>query len=125
MDESYNDKIQSYKDSLPLLQDLVPGLGPEKNGELHGGCPSCGSTAGSDRFWVSTTGKYAGKCKCRMEVERKFDKMPAMEIIDIGCNLTHDSFDCDRGKVLEQASEAGVVQIIVTGSTKTKPPVSH
>jgi TatD DNase family protein len=52
-----------------------------------------------------------------MEVERKFDKMPAMEIIDIGCNLTHDSFDCDRGQVLEQAFEAGVVQIIVTGSS--------
>jgi TatD DNase family protein len=40
-----------------------------------------------------------------------------MELIDIGCNLTHDSFDSDREQVLEQAREAGVVQMIVTGAS--------
>lgn len=40
-----------------------------------------------------------------------------MELIDIGCNLTHDSFDADRDAVLQRALEAGVVQMIVTGAS--------
>ncbi len=44
--------------------------------------------------------------------------MRAMELIDIGCNLTHDSFDSDRTQVLERAREAGVVQMIVTGASE-------
>ena len=43
--------------------------------------------------------------------------MRAMELIDIGCNLTHDSFDDDRAQVLDRARETGVVQIIVTGAS--------
>ncbi|HVA54550.1 MAG TPA: TatD family hydrolase [Gammaproteobacteria bacterium] len=37
-------------------------------------------------------------------------------LIDIGANLTHDSFDADREAVIERAQAAGVVQLIVTGS---------
>jgi len=44
--------------------------------------------------------------------------MRAMEIIDIGCNLTHDSFDSDRDRVMDLAREAGVVQMIVTGASE-------
>lgn len=40
-----------------------------------------------------------------------------MELIDIGCNLTHDSFDADRAAVLGRAVEAGVHTMIVTGGT--------
>ena len=40
-----------------------------------------------------------------------------MDLIDIGCNLTHDSFDKDRGEVLARAHDAGVVQIVVTGAS--------
>ena len=40
-----------------------------------------------------------------------------MELIDIGCNLTHDSFDRDREDVIEAAQQAGVVQMIITGSS--------
>lgn len=43
--------------------------------------------------------------------------MRAMELIDIGCNLTHDSFEDDRDEVIEAARDAGVVQIIVTGAS--------
>ncbi len=43
--------------------------------------------------------------------------MRAMELIDIGCNLTHDSFDVDRDAVIEAAHEAGVVQMIITGAS--------
>lgn len=39
-----------------------------------------------------------------------------MTLIDIGANLSHDSFDADRDAVLARAREAGVSQIIVTGS---------
>ena len=41
-----------------------------------------------------------------------------MELIDIGCNLTHDSFDGDRDSVLARAQDAGVVQMIVTGASE-------
>jgi len=41
-----------------------------------------------------------------------------MELIDIGANLAHDSFDADRDAVLKRATAAGVAQIIVTGSSE-------
>jgi len=41
-----------------------------------------------------------------------------VELIDIGCNLTHDSFDGDREAVLARARDAGVVQMIVTGASE-------
>ncbi|MEE4637597.1 MAG: TatD family hydrolase [Wenzhouxiangella sp.] len=41
-----------------------------------------------------------------------------MELIDIGCNLAHDSFDEDRERVLADARAAGVVQIVVTGASE-------
>lgn len=39
-----------------------------------------------------------------------------MEFIDIGANLTHDSFDADREAVMSRAREAGVSRMIVTGA---------
>ena len=40
-----------------------------------------------------------------------------MELIDIGINLAHDNYAEDRPAVIERAAAAGVVQLIVTGST--------
>ena len=40
-----------------------------------------------------------------------------MDLIDIGINLTHDSFADDRAAVLASAQAAGVSQLIVTGAT--------
>lgn len=40
-----------------------------------------------------------------------------MELIDIGANLAHDSFDPDREAVLARAHAQGVVQMVVTGSS--------
>jgi TatD DNase family protein len=39
-----------------------------------------------------------------------------MPLIDIGANLTHDSFDDDREQVIENAQAAGVGTIVVTGA---------
>jgi TatD DNase family protein len=39
------------------------------------------------------------------------------ELIDIGINLTHDSYDADREQVLRRALDAGVVQFVVTGAS--------
>lgn len=39
------------------------------------------------------------------------------ELIDIGANLAHDSFDDDRDAVLRRANDAGVSTLIVTGSS--------
>jgi len=41
-----------------------------------------------------------------------------MELIDIGCNLAHDSFDSDRDHVLAAARAVGVVQIVITGASE-------
>ena len=40
------------------------------------------------------------------------------ELIDIGANLTHDSFDHDFDEVLERAAVAGVTQMMVTGASR-------
>ena len=45
-----------------------------------------------------------------------------MDLIDIGANLTHDSFDHDREAVLQRAREAGVVQMVVTGASREHSP---
>jgi len=39
-------------------------------------------------------------------------------LIDIGVNLAHDSFDADRDAILERAAQAGVAQMVVTGSSE-------
>ena len=41
-----------------------------------------------------------------------------MQLIDIGANLTHDSFDHDRDAVLHRARAAGVARMIVTGASR-------
>ena len=40
----------------------------------------------------------------------------APDLIDIGINLAHDSYDDDRDEVIARARAAGVTQMIVTGS---------
>lgn len=41
------------------------------------------------------------------------------DLIDVGANLTHDSFDRDRDEVLERAAANGVRRLIVTGTSVT------
>ena len=41
-----------------------------------------------------------------------------MELIDIGANLAHDSFDADRDVVMARAAAAGVAQMVITGSSE-------
>lgn len=43
--------------------------------------------------------------------------MQLAALIDIGVNLAHDSYDRDRAEVIARARAAGVVAMIVTGST--------
>ncbi|HEY4211697.1 MAG TPA: TatD family hydrolase [Steroidobacteraceae bacterium] len=38
-------------------------------------------------------------------------------LIDIGINLAHDSYDSDRDAVIERARAAGVIQMVMTGSS--------
>lgn len=40
-----------------------------------------------------------------------------IELVDIGLNLTHESFDADREAVLERAAAVGVGRMLVTGSS--------
>ncbi len=39
------------------------------------------------------------------------------ELVDIGANLAHDSFDEDRDNVLQRAFDAKVITLLVTGSS--------
>ncbi len=47
-----------------------------------------------------------------------------MQLIDIGANLTHDSFDRDRDAVLQRAREAGVTAMVVTGASREHSPLA-
>ncbi|WIH05275.1 TatD family hydrolase [Xanthomonas translucens pv. graminis] len=47
-----------------------------------------------------------------------------MTLIDIGANLTHDSFDRDREAVLQRARDAGVAQLVVTGASREHSPLA-
>jgi TatD DNase family protein len=44
------------------------------------------------------------------------------DLIDIGANLTHDSFDRDRAEVMTRARDAGVRRMIVTGASAAGTP---
>jgi TatD DNase family protein len=50
--------------------------------------------------------------------------MPDVEnnLIDIGANLTHDSFDRDRADVIKRAHAAGVRRMIITGASPEGTP---
>ncbi|HKR34572.1 MAG TPA: TatD family hydrolase [Steroidobacteraceae bacterium] len=39
------------------------------------------------------------------------------QLIDIGINLAHDSFDTDRAEVIRRAAAAGVTRMVITGSS--------
>jgi len=39
------------------------------------------------------------------------------QLVDIGLNLTHDSFDHDRNDVIQRAAGVGVTRMIITGSS--------
>lgn len=45
-----------------------------------------------------------------------------MTLIDIGANLTHDSFDHDRDAVLQRARDAGVSKMVITGASREHSP---
>lgn len=38
-------------------------------------------------------------------------------IVDIGANLTHDTFDDDRDEMMQRAVDAGIAKMVVTGSS--------
>ncbi len=48
-----------------------------------------------------------------------------MELVDIGANLSHDSFRHDLPQVLERAHAAGVAQMIVTGASEIESQAAH
>lgn len=41
----------------------------------------------------------------------------SLELVDIGINLAHDSFDHDRAAVIARAAAAGVIRMVITGSS--------
>jgi len=47
------------------------------------------------------------------------------DLIDIGANLTHDSFDHDRGAVIARAADVGVRRMIVTGASRAGSQHAH
>jgi TatD DNase family protein len=46
------------------------------------------------------------------------------DLIDIGANLTHDSFDRDRDEVIARAAKVGVGRMIVTGASRESCPLA-
>ena len=48
---------------------------------------------------------------------RPCEPAPVRDLVDIGINLTHRSFDHDRDEVIARAARAGVATLIVTGTS--------
>jgi len=48
----------------------------------------------------------------------RFDDAVKLDVIDIGANLTHESFRADFDAVLERARAHGVAEIVVTGASE-------
>jgi len=48
-----------------------------------------------------------------------------VELVDIGANLSHDSFRQDLPEVLERARAAGVAQMVVTGASESESREAH
>jgi TatD DNase family protein len=48
-----------------------------------------------------------------------------VELVDIGANLSHESFRHDLAQVLERARAVGVAQMIVTGASETESRAAH
>jgi len=42
-----------------------------------------------------------------------------LQLIDIGVNLAHDSFDHDRAEVIDRARAVGITGMVITGSCRT------
>ena len=47
-----------------------------------------------------------------------------MQLIDIGLNFSHDSFDRDREQAWQRARDAGVVQAVLTGASREHSPLA-
>ena len=47
------------------------------------------------------------------------------DLVDIGANLSHDSFRHDLREVLERAREAGVAQMVLTGASEDESRAAH
>jgi TatD DNase family protein len=58
-----------------------------------------------------------GAAECKRCGKLREERRAAMQLIDIGINLTHDSFDADRDAVLARAQAAGIIAMVVTGAT--------
>jgi TatD DNase family protein len=50
---------------------------------------------------------------------------PMMQLVDIGANLSHESFRHDLDVVLQRARGAGVAQIVVTGASLDGSLIAH
>src|SRR5919108_1361534 len=101
---------------MPLNRPAIPRKFP----------PAPRSTTGAASTWTWGS-PWTSSCSSRsaplgqptFPLERvPHDYNPRMQLIDIGANLAHDSFDADRDAVLQRALQAGVVQMVVTGSSE-------
>ena len=52
----------------------------------------------------------------------RIDPADEAELVDIGINLTHDSYDHDREAVLQRALQVGVSRMVVTGASLESNP---
>ena len=64
-----------------------------------------------------TRNDITGAAPAALSGQAPRDPCAPAPLIDIGINLAHDSYDADRGSVIARAAAAGVVQMIVTGSS--------
>src|SRR5688572_25928230 len=65
--------------------------------------------------WSEATKIYGVVVEQEQEQEQRQPR--AVELIDVGVNLTHRQFDRDRDEVIDRAARAGVTTMVITGTT--------
>ena len=69
---------------------------------------------------VPTTGLVSSRNSAETEFDQPAPRSVDVELIDIGANLGHESFEHDRQQVLTRAREVGVAQMVVTGASEAE-----
>src|SRR5579885_1526841 len=86
---------------------MAPRTASHQYGRKHAG-----------RVLIFVTVPRSVECGQRMQNHTIPHAGPApLTLIDIGINLTHDSYDVDRDAVIARARHVGVTQMIVTGAS--------
>ena len=101
--------------SVYPYENLITAEGICRCDSRHHGRASMRSDAGCKRSCPILRSPHSGDIT--RHARRRYHTGMTAPLIDIGINLTHDSFDADRPEVLARARASGLVHLVITGAS--------